>query len=67
MIRSTLSKTLNVDIGSPQGALVLPTIYLIMTAYISMHTNSVIESYADDIVSTINDPDTTILTRKCEL
>ena len=66
MIGASISSELTTNIGSPQGAILSPTIFIILTADIGLWSESKIFSYADDTTSTLSGSNMNILIKKCE-
>ena len=54
MIGTTLSEEVTLNIGSPQGAILSPTCFIILISDIELWTDSKIHGYADDTTSTIS-------------
>ena len=54
------------NLGSPQGAILSPTIFIIPIADVGLWTEATVFGYADDTTSTINGTDLDELAKKCE-
>ena len=54
------------SVGSPQGAVLSPTCFLILIADIGLWSNSEIFGYADDTSSTLAENDMEVLIKSCE-
>ena len=66
MIGATLSEETTINIGSPQGAILSPTCFIILISDIELWTDSKIHGYADDTTSTISGENMEELVKKCE-
>ena len=56
-IGSTFSDVLEIDTGSPQGAILSPTMFIILVADMEEWTQAKVHSYADDTTATSVDID----------
>ena len=66
MIGSHISSKLALTIGSPQGAILSPTIFIILISDIELWTDAAICGYADDTSCTNSDECLEKLREKCE-
>ena len=66
MVEDAISEPLTINVGSPQGAILSPTIFIILISDIGLYTDSTIFGYADDTTSTISGNDIPMLVAKCE-
>ena len=66
MIGTTLSDEVTLNIGSPQGAILSPTCFIILISDIELWTDSKVHGYADDTTSTISGVNLDELVKKCE-
>ena len=66
MIGATISDQITTNLGSPQGAIISTTIFIILIADISLWSESLINSYADDTTSTVSGHDFEELKHMCE-
>ena len=67
MIGSTISEPVNLDIVSPQGAILSPTIFLILVSDVDLWCQeSVLCQYADDTSCTVVEKSMNLLKDKCE-
>ena len=66
MIGATLSEPLTTNIGSPQGAILSPTIFLILVADIGLWSSLTIHTYADDTTATAAGKNIEDLVNTCE-
>ena len=67
MIGSEISSPITLDLGSPQGAIMSPTIFLILVADIEQWAEGAkLCGYADDTSCTVVDTNLDDLKRKCE-
>ena len=58
MIGSSKSKKLELNIGTPQGAILSPTIFIILVSDLQLWTKGMVSSYADDTTSTTTNENT---------
>ena len=66
-IGSTLSEPISLQVGSPQGSILSPTIFLILIADIELWCpEAVLRGYADDTTCTVSDKNINNLKEKCE-
>ena len=66
MVEDAISEPLTINVGSPQGAILSPTIFIILISDIGLYTDSTIFGYADDTTSTVSGNDIPMLVAKCE-
>ena len=66
MIGSLISSEIQLSVGSPQGAILSPTIFIILVSDIELWTNGAICGYADDTSCTNSDECFEKLREKCE-
>ena len=66
MIGANMSKECELKVGSPQGAILSPTIFIILVSDVGLWSNATIYGYADDTTSTLSGTDMTLLVKKCE-
>ena len=66
MIGATLSDPVTTNLGSPQGAIISTTIFIILIADISLWTESLVLSYADDTTATVSGFNFEELKKMCE-
>ena len=66
MIGSTISEPVNLTVGSPQGAILSPTIFILLVSDIELWTKATVCGYADDTSCTDNDKDLDAIQPKCE-
>ena len=67
MIGSEISSPITLDLGSPQGAIMSPTIFLILVADIEQWAEGAkLCGYADDTSCTVVETNLDDLKRKCE-
>lgn len=66
MIGCSISNVIETNTGSPQGAVLSSTIFIILIADIEEWTNSSLNGYTDDTTSSVYDEDLEILKQKCE-
>ena len=66
MIGPVMSEECQLTVGSPQGAILSPTIFIILIADVGLWTEATVFGYADDTTSTINGTDLDELAKKCE-
>ena len=66
IIGAEISEPVTSNIGSPQGAILSTTCFIIMVADIGLQSKSDIFSYADDTCSTLNDFDLELLIQSSE-
>ena len=68
MIGSTISDPISLDVGSPQGAILSPTIFIILISDIEFWCpETVLCGYADDTTVTVKDKSANLLIEKCEV
>ena len=65
-IGACLSEKIKLNVGSPQGAILSPTIFIILIADIGLWSNSTIFGYADDTTATQTNEDIDVLVVECE-
>ena len=53
LIGSTMSTQLELNLGTPQGAILSPTIFIILVSDLQLWTKGMVSSYADDTTSTV--------------
>ena len=61
-----MSDPVTTNVGSPQGAVLSTTMFIIMVADIGLWSKSEIFSYADDTCSTLADSNLELLIQCCE-
>ena len=67
MVGSTLSDPITLKVGSPQGSIISPTIFIILLSDIELWCpGAELCGYADDTTCTVYDTDTNKLQDKCE-
>ena len=66
LVGASLSKPVTTSVGSPQGAVLSPTCFLILIADIGLWSKSEIFGYADDTSSTLAHSDVEVLLKSCE-
>ena len=66
MIGSTISEPVTLTVGSPQGAILSPTIFILLVADIELWTEAVVCGYADDTSCTDSDKNIANIKNKCE-
>ena len=66
MIGSAISEECQLTVGSPQGAILSPTIFIILVADVGLWSKAVVFGYADDTTTTISGTDFTELAKNCE-
>ena len=66
MIGSAMSEECQLTVGSPQGAILSPTIFIILVADVGLWSKAVVYGYADDTTTTISGTDFTELAKNCE-
>ena len=66
MIGASKSKECQLNIGSPQGAILSPTIFIILIADVGLWTNATVYGYADDTTTTVSGNNLGHLTQKCQ-
>ena len=66
MIGSHMSSKVTLKVGSPQGAILSPTIFIILISDIELWTDAAICGYADDTSCTNSDECMEKLREKCE-
>ena len=67
MIGSTISEPIKLEVGSPQGAILSPTIFLILVSDVDLWCKeAVLCQYADDTSCTVVDKNMNALKSKCE-
>ena len=66
MIGSTISEPVNLTVGSPQGAILSPTIFILLVSDIELWTKATVCGYADDTSCTDSDKDIDAIKPKCE-
>ena len=66
MIEDIISDPVTINVGSPQGAILSPTIFIILISDIGLYSDSTIFGYADDTTSTVSGTDIPMLVAKCE-
>ena len=61
-----MSKPINLKFGSPQGAILSPSIFIILISDMELYCqNSALCGYADDTSCTVEAKSTEILKQKC--
>ena len=53
MIGSSMSKQLELNLDTPQGAILSPTIFIILVSDLQLWTKGIVSTYADDTSSTV--------------
>ena len=66
MVGASLSEPVTTSVGSPQGAVLSPTCFLILIADIGLWSNSKIFGYADDTSATLADNNMEVLIKSTE-
>ena len=66
MIEDIISDPVKINVGSPQGAILSPTIFIILISDIGLYSYSTIFGYADETTSTVTGKDIQVLVSKCE-
>ena len=66
MIEDVISDPITINVGSLQGAILSPTIFIILISHIGLYSDSSIFGYADDTTSTVSGTDIPMLVAKCE-
>ena len=66
MIGSQFSTPQLLNVGSPQGAILSPTIFIILVADIGLWSSAFVSGYADDTTATVHDEDLEKVVEKCE-
>ena len=61
-----MSKECELTVGSPQGAILSPTIFIILISDVGLWTDATVFGYADDTTSTISGTDLDLLKTRCE-
>ena len=67
VIGATISDQITTNIGSPQGAIISTTIFIVLVADIGLWSHSIIHSYADDTTSSLSGENFEELKKMCEL
>ena len=66
MIGTSFSETININIGSPQGAILSTTICIILIADIGEWSEAYISGYADDTTTAVSNEDYNLMIQSCE-
>ena len=66
MIGSTISEPVTLTVGSPQGAILSPTIFILLVSDIELWTEATVCGYADDTSCTDSDKNINAIKPKCE-
>ena len=66
MIGTSFSETININIGSPQGAILSTTIFIILIADIGDWSEAYISGYADDTTTAVSNEDYNLMIQSCE-
>ena len=66
IVGASISKPVTTSIGSPQGAVLSTTCFILLVADIGLWTKSEVFSYADDTCSTLNGGNLEVLIKSCE-
>ena len=66
MIGSTISEPITLTVGSPQGAILSSTIFILLVSDIELWTEAVVCGYADDTSCTDSDKNIDAIKPKCE-
>ena len=66
MVGSAISEPVTINVGSPQGAILSPTIFIALISDIELWTDAEVCGYADDTSCTNSDKNINILVKKCE-
>ena len=66
IVGASLSEECQLSIGSPQGAILSTSIFIILVADVGLWSKSVITSYADDTTASLSNADIGQLVKECE-
>ena len=66
MVGSAISEPVTINVGSPQGAILSPTIFIALISDIELWTDAEVCGYADNTSCTNSDKNINILVEKCE-
>ena len=67
MIGASASEVCQLSVGSPQGAILSPSIFIILVSDVGLWSEATLLGYADDTTSTVSGKDLNELTKKCEV
>ena len=66
IVGASISEECRLTVGSPQGAILSTTIFIILVSDVGLWTKSAITSYADDTTASISHTDLSALVKDCE-